>query len=76
MQQRNTTRLKTLREATGLSAYEFARQAGLANSHLSALEAGRHQPSASTLHRIAKVLAQLLEREPGAVLEDILGFSR
>lgn len=48
--------LKRLREDKGLTQEQLAQAAGLPQSHISRLEAGKHSPSNKTLNRLAKAL--------------------
>lgn len=49
-------RLKRVREASGLSLREVARQLGVSPSFVSQLENGKSQPSVATLYSIAQLL--------------------
>lgn len=49
-------RIKSLREAAGLSQNELARRAGVSQSGLSYIESGEKSPSVDTLLRIADAL--------------------
>jgi transcriptional regulator with XRE-family HTH domain len=49
-------RLKTLREAKGLSQDALAKKAKIAREYVNRLEAGRHDPTVGTLQRVAKAL--------------------
>ncbi len=49
-------KLKSLREERSLTQAELARRAGLLQSHISRLEAGRHSPSMKTLQKLADAL--------------------
>ncbi|MGE0708637.1 MAG: helix-turn-helix domain-containing protein [Planctomycetota bacterium] len=66
--QRVAARLRSLREAQGLSQAETARRAGIARSHLSQIESGVVVPSIVTADGLATALgitfAQLVEEEP------------
>jgi transcriptional regulator with XRE-family HTH domain len=50
-------RLKALREAKGLSQAALATRAKIAREYVNRLEAGRQDPSLSTLTALAKALA-------------------
>lgn len=50
------TELAKLRQATGLSLRELARQADLSPASLSAIEKGTSSPTLATLHKILKAL--------------------
>ena len=58
-------RLKILRRDCGLSQAALAKKSGLAREYLARLELGRHDPSLSTLAKLAKALkvpvAKMLE---------------
>ena len=58
-------RIVRLRKARKLSGYMLAKQAGIARSHLLAIESGKTDPTVTTLIKIAVALgvkpAQLLE---------------
>ena len=49
-------KLRSLREDRGLTQEELANMAGLPQSHISRLEAGRHSPSMKTLQKLASAL--------------------
>lgn len=49
-------KLKTLRADRGLSQEALAKKTGLARAYIARLEIGRHDPSLSTLVKIAKAL--------------------
>ena len=49
-------RLKILRRDRGLSQAALAKKSGLAREYLARLELGRHDPSLSTLAKLAKAL--------------------
>lgn len=67
----NPEALRALRLKDGYSVADFAREIGVAPSHLSNIEAGRRGCSPATVKRMATVLAvplsALLWREPEAV---------
>lgn len=52
----NPEALRAIRERTGLSVSEFARQSVTVPSHVSNIEAGRRQASADLISRFADVL--------------------
>lgn len=58
-------RIKVLREKRGLSQEELATRAGISRGYLARLETGRHEPTLTTLEKLAKALrvkvARLLE---------------
>jgi len=58
-------RLKTLREARGLTQEELAAKVGVSRAYLARLEMGRHDPPLSRLRKLARALrvkiAQLVE---------------
>ncbi len=62
---RLTRRLKRLREYQGLTQAQLARKAGLTLGYIGRLEIGMHDPSLSTLRKLAKALkvkvAELVE---------------
>lgn len=49
-------RLKQLRHARGLSQAALAKKAGLTREFLARLELGQHDPSLTTVQRLAKAL--------------------
>jgi transcriptional regulator with XRE-family HTH domain len=49
-------RLRTLREAAGMSQYSLAKRSGLSKQALSNLELGRREPNWITVQRIAAAL--------------------
>lgn len=49
-------KLKTLREASGLSIYALAKKAGISTESASKLEQGAHVPSWSTVMALADAL--------------------
>ena len=49
-------KLKTLREAKGVSQAALAKTAKLTREHVNRLEAGRHGPTMAVLQRLAKAL--------------------
>lgn len=59
-------RLRALREAGGKSQGDLADKAGLSRTYLNQLEAGKRDPSLSTLSRLAKALGVELEALVGA----------
>jgi len=54
-------RLRALREAAGKSQGDLADRAGLSRTYLNQLEAGKRDPSLSTLMRLAQALNVKLE---------------
>ena len=62
-------RIRTLREAKGLSQGEIEKRSGLLRSYISRVEGGYTAPSLATLDKFAKALEvepyQLLFRGPG-----------
>src|SRR5947208_6308643 len=50
------TRLRTLREARGMSQGELAKQAKITREYVNKLEAGRYDPTLGVLQRLAKAL--------------------
>ena len=54
-------RLRALREAADKSQGDLADRAGLSRTYLNQLEAGRRDPSLSTLTRLARALGVKLE---------------
>jgi len=48
--------IRKRRHATGLTQVELARKAGIPQSHVSRLEAGRHTPTHITIKKLAKAL--------------------
>jgi transcriptional regulator with XRE-family HTH domain len=58
-----STKIKELREARGMSTRVFAREAGISTETLHAIEHGRRQPSMTTLDKIARARA----RRTGAI---------
>jgi len=63
--ERFAMRLKTLREARGLTQEELAAKVGVSRAYLARLEMGRHDPPLSRLRKLARALrvkiAQLVE---------------
>ena len=59
-------RLRTLRERAGKSQGDLADKAGLSRVYLNQLEAGKRDPSLSTLTRLARALGVKLEALVGA----------
>ena len=64
-QRRLMMRIKELRAERELSQEELADRAGISRQYLSRLEIGRHDPSLSTLVKLAKALGV----KPGELLE-------
>jgi transcriptional regulator with XRE-family HTH domain len=56
MLQRLGRRIQTLRDERKMTQEELAAKAGLSRGYLARLETGRHDPSATTLAKIAKAL--------------------
>lgn len=54
----NFTKLKVLREKSGLNQEEIAEKAGISQPHYSRIENGKDSPSLKVLERIAAVLNQ------------------
>jgi DNA-binding XRE family transcriptional regulator len=52
----DSTKIKELREAKGMSTRVFAREARISTETLHAIEHGRRQPSMATLSKIARTL--------------------
>jgi transcriptional regulator with XRE-family HTH domain len=50
------TRLKTLRQARGLSQAALSRNSGLTREYIARLELGQQDPSLSTLAKLARAL--------------------
>ncbi len=70
--QRVGKRLRTLREATGLTQLQLAAASGLTHEAISRLEAGRWTPYATTVRALAQALRVAPERFVG---RDPLGLS-
>jgi len=49
-------KIQRLREKRGLTQEALAKKTGLSRGYLARLESGRHDPSLSTLEKIAKAL--------------------
>jgi len=49
-------RIKALREQRGLSQEALAERAGITRGYLARLEIGRHEPTLTTLGKLAKAL--------------------
>lgn len=49
-------RLKLLRKSSGLTQGELAKRSGISQGYLARLEIGMHDPSLSTLAKLAKAL--------------------
>lgn len=49
-------RIKRLRAASGMTQAALAKKAGVSREYVARLETGRHDPSLSTLARLAKAL--------------------
>lgn len=54
------SRLRVMREAASISAYELARRAGVSKQALSRIEAGLSQPSFATALRLCRALDKSL----------------
>jgi len=52
----NTTRLRELRQARGLSIRGLAKEAGVSTETVYSVEHGKRQPSVRTLGKIARAL--------------------
>jgi putative transcriptional regulator len=50
------TRIRTLREARGMSQGELAKQSKITREYVNKLEAGRYDPTVGVLQRLAKAL--------------------
>ena len=55
-QRRLMMKIKRLRAVRGWSQEELAKKAGLARAYIARLEIGRHDPSLSTVVKLAKAL--------------------
>ena len=53
---RLSVRLKRLREERGLTQEKLAKRSGVSHGYLARLEIGMHDPSLSTLAKLAKAL--------------------
>ncbi len=51
-----STRLKQLREARNLTQAQLAERVGFSREYIARLETGRHDPTLSTLEKLAKAL--------------------
>ena len=49
-------KLRTLREAAGMSQAALATQAGITREYVNRLEAGQHDPTLGLVQRLARVL--------------------
>lgn len=58
-------RLKQLRAARDMSQADLAERSGVSREHIARLETGHHDPSLSTLVKLAKAL----KVKPGELLE-------
>ena len=56
IQRRLMMKIKRLRAVRGWSQEELAKKAGLARAYIARLEIGRHDPSLSTVVKLAKAL--------------------
>lgn len=54
--ERMAAKIRKLREARGLTQGELAEKAGVTREYVARLEAGRYDPSLSTIERLAKAL--------------------
>ena len=55
-------RIKALRERQKISQEELAARAGVSRGYLARLETGRHDPTITTLEKLAKALRVRVER--------------
>ncbi len=55
-------RIKRLRAARGMTQEELAHKTGLARVHIARLETGEHEPTLTTLKKLAKALKVKLGR--------------
>ncbi len=53
---RMSMRLKKLRQSRGLTQGQLAEKAGFSRAYIARLEIGRHDPTLSTLEKLAKAL--------------------
>jgi len=60
-------KLKSLREAKGLSQGALARKARITREYVNRLEAGRHDPTIGTLQRLARALGVSLSELTGGL---------
>lgn len=56
MLERLGEQIQTLRNRRGLTQEQLAKKAGLSRAYLARLETGRHDPSATTLAKLATAL--------------------
>ena len=63
--ERMAAQIRKLREARGLTQSELAEKAGVTREYIARLEAGRYDPSLSTIERLAKAL----KVKPAALLK-------
>jgi transcriptional regulator with XRE-family HTH domain len=56
LNKRVAMRLKRLREERGLTQEQLAKRSGMSHGYLARLEIGMHDPSLSTLAKLAKAL--------------------
>jgi len=54
--ERVSMKLKQYRESRGLTQEALAKKAGLSRAYIARLEIGRHNPTLSTLEKLAKAL--------------------
>lgn len=69
-------RLREAVRAAGLSQKEVATRAGMTESALSNILAGRRTPSMETAEAILRVLRERTGRKRGLTLNDLVGNSR
>lgn len=53
-----SARIRSAREAAGMTQEQLAKESGLQQSHISRLEKGEHSPTSKTLSKIAMALGQ------------------
>lgn len=63
--------LKRLRKATDMSAYAFAKEAGMSTQNYWHLEQGERDMRMSTAVNLSRVLASHLKRSPASVLAEL-----
>jgi len=56
LRERLSMRLKQFREARGWTQEQLAEKAGFSRAYIARLEIGRHDPTLSTLEKLAKAL--------------------
>lgn len=69
------TKLKKLREASGVSREDFARLTNVTQARLEKHEQGRHRISLEDASTYARHLAPLLHATPSKLLADLAGIS-